>query len=251
MKYFFWVLLNMYGRVFGRRSLAGLHKTLVLVGLHGLGYDNTWRPSFTGEAWFVKNILARFDIRVCFDIGAHVGEYSSLLRDAGYIVYAFEPSQSSFERLQEQKDIHAIKVAVSDTAGTATLVSRTEQSPKASLDTQSRGGIQEVVETTTVDLFAKQQNVIPDFVKIDVEGYEREVIAGMTLKPKVIQFEFTRVQLTRGYTVYDLALLLPDYTLYRLLPRAMIPADPAKFDSNIFIFSNYIAIRNDQQLVFP
>ena len=45
------------------------------------------------------------------------------------------------------------------------------------------------VKITTLDLVAAKYGV-PKFVKIDVEGFEDRVLAGMSFQPDVISFEF-------------------------------------------------------------
>lgn len=57
MKYFFWVILNIFGYLFGRRFLAPLYRAIINFSLHGLGYDNMYGESWTGEEWFIKKIL--------------------------------------------------------------------------------------------------------------------------------------------------------------------------------------------------
>ncbi len=45
------------------------------------------------------------------------------------------------------------------------------------------------IYVTTLDALSKMYG-IPDFIKIDVEGYESEVIDGMSFAPKALSFEF-------------------------------------------------------------
>lgn len=49
----------------------------------------------------------------------------------------------------------------------------------------------EIVPSITIDML-RDMFGIPDFVKIDVEGAELEVIQGMSFKPSVVSFEFHR-----------------------------------------------------------
>jgi hypothetical protein len=89
-----------------------------------------------------------------------------------------------------------------------------------------------------------------DFIKVDTEGFEREVFEGMqeTLKrsrPAAVQFEFNALHLWRGHTLLSLSQLLDGYDLYRLLPRGLLHVQPNHFIDNIFIFSNVVAIRKD------
>jgi hypothetical protein len=100
------------------------------------------------------------------------------------------------------------------------------------------------------ELVARENIQRIDFIKIDTEGFEREVARGMQktlkdLRPKFVQFEFNIMQLRRGYTVLDMEQLLPGYTLWRLLPHGWLKVDPQAFAGNIFMFQNIVAVRSD------
>ena len=255
-KHAFWVAANLYGRILGRAWLAPLHRVNLVLALHGLGYDNGWKSSYTGEEWFVRKTLRPSQPRTCIDIGANIGEYSSsLLSNTNARVYAFEPAQSSFAELSKiqarfSERFFPVNSAVSDKAGEARLYSDREKSPTASLDPALLANASpETVAVTTLDAFIEKEKISDvDFIKIDVEGFEREVLQGMqkTLaaqKPKFIQFEFNIMQLKRGYTLFELTRLLEGYDFYRLLPRGGFKIRPEGFSDNIFMFCNIVAVR--------
>lgn len=255
LKHTFWVAANIYGRIFGRRWLAGFHHALIIFFLHGLGYDNGWRPSYTGEDWFLTNVLKKLDPKVCLDVGASIGNYSTiLLRETSADVYAFEPTPSAFRELKKleanEPRLHAVEKAVSMTDGTTTFYLEGERSERNSL---SKEGLFDPkphqVSVTTLDTFTKDLSRV-DFIKVDTEGFEHEVFEGMqeTLrrhKPTAVQFEFNILHLWRGHTLLSLAKLLDGYELYRLLPRGLVHVQPTHFVDNIFIFSNVVALRKD------
>lgn len=243
LKHWTWMALNLYGWIFGWPALRNINHFFLLLNAHALGYDNL---HFSGERRFVRQVLAPTDPKVCFDVGANVGEYSKmLLRYTSAQVYAFEPDPTASAMLKKIERLHVVQSAVADFNGNATLHTDTPASGQASLD-DSIGGTHAIpVSVTTLAAYAKTIGVSEvDLLKIDVEGYEREVLQGLgDLRPKMIQFEFNIHHIKRGMTVYSLACLMPEYTLYRLLPHGLIRIDPAKFDSNLFIFSNFVAIR--------
>lgn len=182
-----------------------------------------------------------------FDIGANTGEYSKLLlKHTEATIYAFEPNPFSFKDLQQLPErVKKIQLALADTKGIAQLNFQSEQDEKASLDSRVRSGQTVDVGVTTIDSFVKENQITEvDFIKIDTEGFEREVLLGLgEVRPKFIQFEFNDHNIIRSVTLADLATLLPDYNLFRLLPSGWVRVDPKSYIDNIFIFSNYIAVR--------
>lgn len=260
LKHYSWVCMNWYGWLFGWPVLAPFHSFLLYLSVHGLGYDNSYRESFTGERRFIRRTLARADIRVCLDIGANIGGYSELLaQNLEARIYAIEPAADSFSSLTNVADRHEritpIQSAIADFDGTAPLFSKSPRSVTATLDKDvltSEDVPEEVVIVQTLDTLVRALPIDRiDFIKIDTEGFEREVLRGATwtlatYRPRYIQFEFNILHLRRGYTLRELTLLLPHYDFYRLLPHGMIRIDPNRFAANIFMFSNIIAARQEQ-----
>jgi len=250
MKHLSWIFFNLYGYIFGWRFLAPVHHAVVNLSLHALGYDNAYRERWTGEEWFLKNVVAPYGPRVCLDIGANVGNYSRMLLEHTQArIYAIEPSKSSFESLEILRNprLVAIKAAVADRVGEGIIHSQGERDVKASLDANVREGIGEKVPVVTIESLAQEHGITEiDFIKIDTEGYEREVLRGLGRhRPRFIQFEFNLHHLYRSCTVFELSGLLKGYDLYRLLPRGMVRIDPRKFIDNIFMFCNIVALRQD------
>lgn len=252
----FWVFSNWWGWAFGWPMLAPLNKAFLNLHLHALGHDN---PRFTGESRFIKHTLKKEDVRVCFDVGGNVGNYSKdLLTELNCKVYAFEPLSSSYEELallskKYPEKLIPFRVALGDFNGDAVIEAKEEKSEKASINIQSetKGRIKEKILVTTLDTFVKQHSIERiDFIKIDTEGFEREVIEGMQetlsrIKPRYIQFEFNIGQLERGYTVLDLHKLLNGYSFYRLLPHGLLKINTKTFGANVFVFQNIVAIREN------
>lgn len=247
MKFTLWDLGNVWGYLFGFSGLAPFHHAMVNLGLHGLGYDNMFFDSWTGEERFIKRILSPTNPRVCIDVGANVGNYTRLLlKHTDSKIYAIEPSQTAFAHLSKIKDerLTIINTAIADYEGTATLFSKGDADGSASLDPTVRVGSPETVRVQRLENIAPQET---DFVKIDVEGYELEVLRGLApMRPRFVQFEFNWHHLRRGHTLYEITKLLPDYMFYRLLPHGWIKINPEKYVNNIFKFSNIVAVRAGQ-----
>ena len=261
MKYYFWLLSNIYGRLFAREWLSGFHHVLLNLSLHGLGYDNGYWSKGTGEEYLIEEVLRKGNIRISIDIGANVGMYSrNLLEKTNTIVYAVEPLRSSYEALLQLEALYPNRIttihgAIGNMDGTATVYSKGLMAETASLSPEvlSHIEIKEEVNIEKLDTLV-QRLQIPhiDFIKIDTEGFEKEVLTGMEnilqdYKPKYIQFEFNLLHLYRKYTLLDLTDLLKGYEFYRLLPSGMLKINPRKFSSNIYMFSNVLAVRLDNK----
>jgi FkbM family methyltransferase len=121
---------------------------------------------------------------VAFDIGANRGQTAELLSEIGAVTYAFEPIPECVTEIEARNlpNVTIIRTALSDEEGTAKfhLDERIGAGMEASSLRVLEGVIGKTIEVpvTTIDRFAAQHNVAPDFIKIDVEGVEEKVIAG-------------------------------------------------------------------------
>lgn len=116
---------------------------------------------------------------VCFDIGANVGHYTLLFGRVAERVIAFEPlprNLSYLERLVAINRLRAVTIvpwAVSE-GDTLCSFSAGENPAVGALDV---GGIQPVA-TVSCDSFIQRYGIVPDVIKIDVEGAEVRVLDG-------------------------------------------------------------------------
>jgi FkbM family methyltransferase len=120
---------------------------------------------------------------VALDVGANVGSYSILLGQwvgSSGRVFSFEPAPSAFSGLVEHvalnRLVHPVAAAVGDREGLAPFVA----SPTAG---EGRLGVSSdtpfaSVPMVTIDSFCQARNISPDFIKIDVEGWELAALRG-------------------------------------------------------------------------
>lgn len=119
------------------------------------------------------------------DIGANLGLYSLVAKRAGLRPFLFEPHPVFGQLLARNAETYGevIRVAVSDRNGNA-LLHVHAGNPGASSLIQSKGSESQVpVETITLDEFVRSRDLRPaevGLVKIDVEGNEEYVVAGMS-----------------------------------------------------------------------
>ncbi len=270
MRNFFLKIFNffsiIYLFIFGRKIFYFFNLILLKVILKSIGYQNFGSYRFTGEKNFIKSIR-KFKPKVCVDIGAHIGSYTSLLLDElDCRVICFEPNKFSFEKLKKLKKIYKNKIhphnyAVTNQnkkvdlyygSKTSQLASLNKDLTKISFIKNSNKNIK-TVRGITLDFFFKKNKKnykSIDFIKIDTEGHEYEVLIGAKktikkFKPNFIQIEFNWHQLFKNKTLLNFHQILKDYDLYRILPMggSLIKIDPNSPENNIFHLSNIVFIK--------
>jgi FkbM family methyltransferase len=166
------------------------------------------------------------------DIGANFGVYTVAMAQAVGAqgsVQAFEPTPDTAAALRatvaenDARQVRVHQLAVSDRAGTARLSLHAE----SELNALGTGGEGIEVQTTTLDELAAEQHWPRlDFVKIDAEGHEPQVIAGGTRlfreHSPLVMFEVNaggRIDFTAVERFADLG-----YDPYYLLPGPLLLA---------------------------
>jgi FkbM family methyltransferase len=225
------------------------------VGLRGLGINIGHSFDESGERWLCERACAQLDRPIVADVGANCGQFARMARALGASrVVSFEPVPASFARLEgaatEDQGIECHPYAVGETVGEiafhvpdaasdAEIAARSDHTP----DHNSKSVR---VQMTTLDEFFRHRDDKPSFLKIDVEGFELEVLAGAKTLFKhlqVIQFEFSHYNLKRRQNLSDFEGALPHYRLYRLCPRSLMPLDTSHYLSNLFAFQNIVALQ--------
>jgi FkbM family methyltransferase len=265
----YWIhnlIVNLYVKTLGSRSMQRANDKLLQLALHGRGYNNFGRGPQSGEANFIR-ILSTFKPRYCIDIGANTGNYSRmLLALPGTKVVAFEPLPEAFKSLEAMRNefpgrFECFNLGVADKEGVLTLHFGEKDSELASFSSEvnnvgyvGQSNVNKIEsQVVTLDGFLEKREAEEiDLLKIDTEGYESEVLMGAakTLRdnpPKFVQLEFNHHHLFRLHSLYSLSKLLPAYKTYQVLSfgNGLALRDPSLPESNIYHFSNFIFVRED------
>ncbi len=143
---------------------------------------------------------------LAFDIGAHVGNRTRVWAGLGARVVAIEPQAdlATFLRwkFKGRDDVTVVETALAATPGIASMHIDPTNPTVTTLSSEwidqvtSGEGFEDVawkppveVEATTFDRLVATHG-LPDFCKIDVEGFEAEVLKGLSQPIKALSLEF-------------------------------------------------------------
>jgi FkbM family methyltransferase len=135
-----------------------------------------------------------FDVSVkagdtVIDAGAYIGDFGAYVATKGAVTYAFEPSPAIYNILIKTSalngnEIIPVQKGLSDFDGEVKLFSKDDSKPSSdtiiSEMTDKENLISAVkIPVTTLDKFAEEENLKRmDFIKADIEGAERNMLAG-------------------------------------------------------------------------
>ncbi|WP_428328414.1 FkbM family methyltransferase [Mucilaginibacter sp.] len=172
----------------------------------------TWFPSavqkrselreIERKAVFYSSFIKKGD--TCFDVGANVGNRIAPLLYIGAKVVAVEPQEKCAKFLKQKfgNQITLIRKGLGEAksvkefhiSNDSTISSFSDEWINAVKDThrfkEKNWNKAVMIEMTTADEVI-EANGIPSFIKIDVEGYELEVLKGLTQPIGLISFEYT------------------------------------------------------------
>lgn len=145
-----------------------------------------------------------------FDVGSHVGDRVGALRRAGATVLCLEPQPMCAEAIRHiyagDAGVVVVEAACGAQVGQMTLRTNSANPTVATLSSEfikaarDADGWREqtwedliMVPVLTLDELIARHGP-PEFAKIDVEGFEAEVLRGLTTPIASLSFEFTTIQ---------------------------------------------------------
>jgi len=153
---------------------------------------------------FYAEFLTSGDL--CFDVGSNLGNRLEVFRSLGCRVIAIEPQSTCFAQLQSRfaSDSHVtlLRTALGATEGELELHlseahTIASMSPEWIRHVRESGRFseyhwdrREMVQVTKLDHLIAQHGE-PRFIKIDVEGFEHEVLRGLSRPVSALSFEWT------------------------------------------------------------
>ena len=238
--YLFWKKLNslsMYGMNFGVAS----------------GYAD-----YSGELYIIKSIKEDIQRKgVVFDIGANVGDWSKFVvkeyQGLDYKLFMFEPSLSAFNQLQQNikdtEDRFFYKIGFGDKKEKIKIYYDNEAQGSAGVFMKD-AKYSEEIEVDTIDRFCSKNNIQKiDFLKMDVQGYEYNILLGAEQmlkdgKIKYIQFEFDEPNIENRIFFKDFwTLLSDDYYIYHSLYNGLVKIENYHYELENFRCMNYLAVK--------
>jgi FkbM family methyltransferase len=208
-----------------------------------LGIDLRRYDAQTSEVVRMQRLLAYHNIDLVFDVGANIGQYAKLLRELGYSgrIVSFEPLSSAYSQLKaaSKKDSLweiAPQTAIGNQEGEITInIAGNSQSSSVlpMLDAHLESAPESAYSGSETVKLSRLDNIANDyiksetksiFLKIDVQGLEKQVIEGATaILPLVkgIKLELSLVPLYEGQVLFKKMIDIIEklgYELYGIEP---------------------------------
>ncbi len=224
-----------------------------------LAYKNfNYDFNTNGEKYFLRDVVAKSNPRVIFDVGANDGEWAALAAqycpDAEIHAFEIVPSTADIcaAKTGSIPRIHLNRIGLSDAPGQIDIRTYDGMTTHASMHDMRHTDSARIVSCAVMrgDDYVYANGIAKiDLLKIDVEGAENKVIQGFIEslragKIDAIQFEYGRANILSKFLLKDwYDLLAPlGYRIGKLYPDH-IDFKPYDLRDEDFIGPNYIAAR--------
>jgi FkbM family methyltransferase len=170
----------------GTQNISTSMRRLLRKFLRNLGFQRRIAPDFV-------DVMKAYKIDVVFDIGANDGDYGREIRDRGYtgLIVSFEPNPNAFNRLEEQTKndtnwkIYPFAIGNRCEERELNIADNDVFSSFKDLTAFGKNAVTQTKTTTKTRVITLEQFLFENptylrniYLKIDTQGYEREVIQG-------------------------------------------------------------------------
>jgi FkbM family methyltransferase len=220
-----------------------MFKDLIKTIIRKSGFEVRRFSPITSEAARMQCLFNYYNIDLVLDVGANRGDYAKFIRELGYAgrIVSFEPLSSAYSQLQAS----SCKDPLWEVAPRTAIGSKNEEVTINIAANSQSSSILEMLEThveacpasaycgservslSRLDTIAKNyinSDTSSIFLKMDVQGFEKEAIAGASQilhLIKGIQVELSLVPLYKGEFFYKEMIELIEnlgYELYGVIP---------------------------------
>lgn len=178
-----------------KNLLTKIYETLSIL-LHSKGGKYIFQKSSSIASFHINEALSKIEnkINTIIDIGANIGQYASASKQfyPESIIHSFEPVPSCFKQLKNntlnQKDIYTHNLALGSSEGTIKFYQNEHSHASSALPVSgyqkenvpiTRNAKEIEVKVSTLDTFTFSTLMpSPILLKMDVQGYEMEVLKG-------------------------------------------------------------------------
>lgn len=170
-------------------------KTKRIFDINITGYDTDYVfKTIEKDGYFYEGKLLNkwtkyfYDAKVILDIGANLGNHSLYwaINTDCQMIYSFEPFKPNFELLEENvknnnlKNVTPVNMGVGAAKSKAVIKNFDETNYGATSIEVSEENKEGQVEVIDIDSFVEENEINNiDFIKIDTEGFEENVLSGM------------------------------------------------------------------------
>ncbi len=227
--------------IFARAKFSAFNRRLLRRSLAGLGINDYGPRQEAGERHLLKRLKGILPLNATvYDVGAHKGYYSDYLISGrpDLTIHGFEPNPILIDELRATAagrfTVH--QFALGDQEGEAVLHDpEAAGSEGASLVGQAVDELYRDWPKRTVSVQVKTLDAVAkalksdriDYIKIDTEGYDLNVLRGASELIKggrlgIVQFEFNTMNVFNRSFMRDFYQILSGYRFYRIVRDGLI-----------------------------
>ena len=241
---------------FSRPFFQPVFENLLNLSLKAMNIGDGHDVRTSGEkiVFDLVNNLPGDETLTIFDVGAHTGEWVGLLKKhctRKFRAFCFEPSATSFSELENVADdrFHLEQLAFGNVSGKKYLAYEHDGDSTAQVRDNKETGRYEEIKVCSIDDYCSRNKIDRiDLLKMDVEGYELNIIKGacdMLINGKIglIQFEFGAKSEERYSLGEFFNLLEGQYKICRILRHGCYHLKEYRHYYEIMTVTNFIAIK--------